>query len=84
MRFRTFIRKQIDNDRAEFIQFGPEHYKKAGVPYAPYGGMPVLEAYELMNDLNRNQSEHHFVYYLASSRDYVPANSDMGIKRRAQ
>jgi hypothetical protein len=66
MRFKTFIRRQINDDRTEFVQFGPEHYKKAGIPYSPFGGMPVLEAYELVNDLNRNQSEHQFVYYLAA------------------
>lgn len=71
MRFKTFIRKQIDNDRAEFIQFGPDQYRKAGIPYSPLGGMPVLEAYQLVNDLNQSQSEHRFVYYLAQSRDYV-------------
>lgn len=66
MRFKTFIRKQIDVDRTEFFRFGPEHYRKAGVPYSPFSGMPVLEAYEIVNDLNRNQAEHHFVYYLAA------------------
>lgn len=66
MRFKTFIRHQIDCDRTEFVQFGPEHYKRAGIPYSPFGGMPVLEAYQLVNDLNRNQSEHQFVYYLAA------------------
>jgi hypothetical protein len=38
----------------------------AGIPYSPFCGMPVLEAYQLVNDLNRNQSEHQFVYYLAA------------------
>jgi hypothetical protein len=66
MRFQTFTRKQIDGDRTELLQFGPEHYRKAGIPYAPFGGMPVLEAYEIVNDLNRNQAEHQFVYYLAA------------------
>jgi hypothetical protein len=28
--------------------------------------MPVLEAYEIVNELNRNQAEHQFVYYLAA------------------
>jgi hypothetical protein len=66
MRFQTFTRKQIDGDRTELLQFGPEHYRKAGIAYAPFGGMPVLEAYEIVNDLNRNQGEHQFVYYLAA------------------
>jgi len=66
MRFKTFIRRQINGDRTEFIQFGPEHYKMAGIPYSPFSGMPVLEAYQLVNDLNRNQSQDQFVYYLAA------------------
>jgi hypothetical protein len=66
MRFRTFIRKHIGGDRTESFQFGPEHFRKVGIPYAPSGGMPVLEAYEIVNDLNRSQAEHQFVYYLAA------------------
>jgi hypothetical protein len=66
MRFKTFIRQQISGNQAELIQFGPEHYRRVGIPYSPFGGMPVLEAYQIVNDLNRNQSEHQFVYYLAA------------------
>ena len=66
MRFKTFIRRQLNGDRTESLQFGPEHYRRAGITYSPIGGMPVLEAYQLVNDLNRNQSEHQFVYYLAA------------------
>jgi hypothetical protein len=66
MRFKTFIRREINDDRIELVQFGPEHYRKAGIPYSPFGGMPVLEAYEIVNDLNQNQAEHQFVYYLAA------------------
>jgi hypothetical protein len=66
MRFQTFIGRQINGDRTELFRFGPEHYRKAGIPYSPFGGMPVLEAHEIVNDLNRNQTEHQFVYYLAA------------------
>jgi hypothetical protein len=66
MRFKTFIRRRINDDRNEFFRFGPEHYKKAGIPYSPFCGMPVLEAYQIVNDLNRNQAQHQFVYYLAA------------------
>ncbi len=66
MRFKTFIRRQINCDRIDLFRFGPEHYKKAGIPYSPFGGMPVLEAYQLVNELNRTQSGHLFVYYLAA------------------
>ena len=66
MRFKSFVRKEVDGDQAEFIRFGPEHYRKAGIPYSPFGGMPILEAYQLVNDLNRDQSDHRFVYYLAA------------------
>jgi hypothetical protein len=66
MRFKAYIRRQIHDDRTELLRFGPEHYRMAGIPYSPFCGMPVLEAYQLVNDLNRNQSEHQFVYYLAA------------------
>lgn len=66
MRFQTFIRRQIFDDRTELFPFQPEHYRQAGIPYSPFSGMPVLEAYEIVNDLNRNQAGHHFVYYLAA------------------
>jgi hypothetical protein len=65
MRYKTFIRRQINGDRTELL-FGPEHYRKAGIPYSPFSGMTVLEAYEIVNDLNRNQAEHQFVYYLSA------------------
>ena len=66
MRFKTFIGRKLNDDRTELFQFGPEHYRKAGIPYSPFSGMPVLEAHEIVNDLNRNQAEHQFVYYLAA------------------
>ena len=66
MRFQTFTRKKINGDRTESFPFQPEHYRKAGIPYSPFGGMPVLEAHEIVNDLNRNQTEYQFVYYLAA------------------
>ena len=66
MRFKTFIGKKLNDDETELFQFGPEHYRRAGVPYSPIAGMPVLEAYEIVNELNRNQTEHQFVYYLAA------------------
>ena len=67
MRFQTFIGRQINGDQTELFRFEPEHYRKAGIPYSPFSGMPVLEAYEIVNDLNRNQAEHLFVYYLAAA-----------------
>lgn len=66
MRFKTFTRKKINGDRTESFPFQPEHYRKAGIPYSPFGGMPVLEAHEIVNYLNRNQTENQFVYYLAA------------------
>lgn len=66
MRFQTFIRRQISDNRTELLRFGPEHYRKAGIPYSPFSGMPVLEAYEIVNDLNRNQAGHQYVFYLAA------------------
>jgi hypothetical protein len=66
MRFKTFMRRKIGGGKTELLCFGPEHYKKAGIPYSPIGGMPVLEAYQIVNDLNRNQPQQSFVYYLAA------------------
>lgn len=66
MRFKTFTRRNINGRRTELFPFQPEHYRKAGIPYSPLSGMTVLEAYETVNHLNRDQAKHQFVYYLAA------------------
>jgi len=63
------IHSQENQRRSDRVaSISQEHYRKAGIPYSPFGGMPVLEAHEIVNDLNRNQAEHQFVYYLRRSR----------------
>lgn len=52
MRFKGFMIQRIGDDRPEFREFKPEHYKRAGI--APQAaGMPVLEAYQLVNEFNK-------------------------------
>jgi hypothetical protein len=46
----------------EFVEFTPEHFKKVGISPRS-AGMPVLEAYQLVNEFNRTATE-PFVYWL--------------------
>lgn len=55
MRFKGYWRK-INGNHAEFIKFNSLDYKDAKVPFSPYAGMPVLEAYHLVNQWNRQSA----------------------------
>jgi len=58
------MRRVIGEPVPEAMEFGPEHYREAGVGFAPGAGMPLVEAHQLINRWNRNQFEHCFVYWL--------------------
>lgn len=64
MRFKGFFRKFVGTPGSEFINFGPEHFKQAGIGFAPSAGMPLLEAYQLVNKFNSGQHTPQFVYFL--------------------
>lgn len=44
------------------ISFSARDFNDAGVPYASLAGMPILEAYQLVNRWNARQS--HYVYWI--------------------
>jgi len=56
---------KINGDAAKTCPFEPEHRGTAGIAYPAFSGIPVPEAYEIVNNLNRNQAEDQFAYYLA-------------------
>ena len=64
MRFKTFMRRIIGETGPEVVPFGREHFTEAGLGYAPFAGMPILEAYELVNKWNRIQYAPRFIYWL--------------------
>lgn len=66
MRFKGFTRRVLGtfSQQESFVEFTPEHYKLVGVGYSPALGMPVLEAYELINKWNAQQHRQGIVYYL--------------------
>lgn len=62
MRFTGFMRTTIDSGIHEFCDFKPDHFRDAGI--TPQAGMPVLEAYQLVNKLNQSQVNPRFIYWL--------------------
>ena len=67
MRFKQFHRRDLRTDGTGdlTLEFDREHYTAAGVGYAPAIGIPMLEAYELINKWNAQQVvRQNFVYYL--------------------
>jgi hypothetical protein len=64
MRYKYFLRKHLSNGEVQRLPFEPVHFQGAGIPFAQMGGMPVLEAYQLVNSLNISQPEQKYVYAL--------------------
>jgi lipid A disaccharide synthetase len=62
MRFKGYMRRVLGHGDTEFVPFEPEHYKQVGVMPSPYVGMPVLEAFQLVNLWN--QQANKFVFWL--------------------
>lgn len=60
---KQFMRRMIGQDTAEVLDFGPEHFKEAGIAFAPLGGLPRFEAHQLVNRWNRLGGG-RFVYWL--------------------
>lgn len=58
MRYKTFARRSISTGQEVRLSFTAEHYKAAGVGYAPLCGLPTLEAHQLINRLNTEQTAH--------------------------
>lgn len=64
MRFKGFMRRIIGSGEIEAFGFGLEHFKAAGLAPTPAAGMPVLEAYQLVNQWNKQQTNPRFIYCL--------------------
>lgn len=64
MRYKYYLRRTIPSGEIQRLPFDAAHYKIAGVPFAQMGGMPVLEAFQLVNHLNVNQTSQTYVYGL--------------------
>ena len=64
--FKGFMRQRVGDEQPEFQEFRPEHFQRVGIrPMA--SGMPVLEAYQLVNEFNRTQGAARFVHFLPSA-----------------
>jgi hypothetical protein len=56
------MRKILENGKQEQCPFEPEHFRAAGI--TPQAAMPVLEAYQLVNQWNQRQFNPRFIYWL--------------------
>lgn len=63
MRPKTYLRKNLSTNEVEEIYFNPSHYKEVGLPPSISAGMPILEAYQLVNKWN-HQTDQRTVYAL--------------------
>lgn len=52
MRFKGYMQQRIGDDRPEFRPFGEDHFRTVGMKPMT-GGMPVLEAYQIVNEMNK-------------------------------
>lgn len=63
MRHTHYLKRTIATDSVERLRFDPAHYIEAG--FVPMQlGMPMLEAYQLVNKWNINQKIQRHVYAL--------------------
>jgi hypothetical protein len=58
MGYKTFTRRSVSTGLQITLSFTEEHYRAAGVGYSPLRGLPQLEAYQLVNRLNVEQTAH--------------------------
>ena len=64
MRFTHYLRRILATGTVERMQFDVPQFREAGVPASVMSGMPLLEAYELVNKWNLQQEQQHFVFAL--------------------
>lgn len=64
MRFTQFLRRLVSTGEVQALPFAEEHFKEAGVGFAPIAGMPLLESFQLVNKWNRLQAEPRYLYFL--------------------
>lgn len=66
MRHKTYLTKHLNTGIVEELPWGIEHFKKVGVS-SLLREMPILEAYQLINNWNLNQDPQTRVYALKES-----------------
>ena len=64
-RFTKYFRRILENGELESLPFTREHYALMGLAPSVLAGMPVLEAYQLMNYWNANQHVQRYVYWVS-------------------
>lgn len=65
MRPTHYLRKFLDSGTVELVPFDSANFQEAGLKPALLAGMPQLEAYQLVNKWNLNQTTQRYVYALA-------------------
>lgn len=66
MRPTHYLRKILANGEVTRVPFDKSHYDEAGLPASISGGMPILEAHQLVNKWN-HQTDQRIVYALPLS-----------------
>jgi hypothetical protein len=61
---REYLRRIIVTGEVERVSFDSSAYAKIGCSHAPSRGLPILEAYELINGWNLGQETQRYVYAL--------------------
>ena len=64
MRFKEYWIKNLSTNTVERVRFSANDFTECGLQYAPQSGMPLLEAYQLINKWNLQQSVQVYVYAL--------------------
>lgn len=64
MRHTTYLVKQLWNGEVKQIPFTRVDFDTVGIPFASLGGLPTLEAFQLVNDWNVSQGIQQRVYGL--------------------
>ena len=59
-----YLRKVISTGAVDCFPFKAEHFGQVGLQPNSLGGMPQLEAYQLVNRMNLEQDHQQYVYGL--------------------
>lgn len=71
MRHKTYVVKQLWNGEVKRIPFTRVDFDAVGIPFAPLGGMPDLEAYQLVNGWNTSQDVQQRMYGLETPQTSI-------------
>lgn len=59
----NFLRKELETGQVQRLEFTPEHFAAVGFS-AELREMPILEAHQIVNQLNISQEPQRYVYAL--------------------